>query len=83
MTYKRIFKLKFEKGYSTGDLVRQFPKEAGKVREIALLQIPNGVLKEMVLEESLLKKIIQLKKKFLGRQSGKLKSIFPEKLPFA
>lgn len=67
MTYEKLFKLKFEKGYSTNELIEKFPGAADKVREIALLQIPTSVLKRTVAEESLLERLLNLKRKFLGR----------------
>lgn len=67
MTYQKIFELKFKEGYSTSELMRRFPEEANKVREIALLQIPTHLLKKIVSEQDLLEKIISLKRKFLGR----------------
>ena len=69
MTYERLFHLKFKEGYTTNDLVEKFPKEADKVREIALLQIPTSVLKKTLSEPYLLEKILILKRRFLG--SGK------------
>lgn len=65
MTYQKIFELKFKKGYSTSELIQQFPDEADKVREIALLQVPTPLLKKTLPEESLLKRVLSLKKKFL------------------
>ncbi len=67
MTYERIFELKFKKGFSTSELMQRFPEEADKVREIALLHVPIPLLREMVAEADLLKRIIYLKRKFLGQ----------------
>jgi hypothetical protein len=67
MTYERIFDLKFKQGYSTTELIQRFPKEADKVREIALLQIPTPLLKKTVPEIALLEKILSLKRKFFSR----------------
>ena len=69
MTYERIFKLKFEEGYSTNELIEKFPEEANKVREIALLQIPVSILKRTLAEEGLLERILNLKRKFFGRST--------------
>lgn len=66
MTYKRIFELKFKKGLSTNELIERFPGEADKVREIALLHLPTPILKKTLSEEVLLKKILDLKRKFFG-----------------
>jgi len=67
MTYEELFELKFKKGYSTHELIERFPREADKVREIALLQIPTPVLKKTLGEVSLLEKILNLKRKFSAR----------------
>lgn len=65
MSYQKLFELKFKKGYSTNALIKRFPREATKIREIALLQLPNTLLKETIAETGLLEKILLLKKKFL------------------
>ena len=67
VTYRAIFNLKFKKGVSTSELIQRFPKEAAKVREIALLQIPTPLLKKVVPEEHLLEKVLLLKRKFSDR----------------
>jgi len=67
VTYQKIFRLKFKEGRSTSELMKRFPQEAHKVREIALLQLPTHLLKKMLPEEGLLEKILSLKRKFLGR----------------
>ena len=67
MTYQKLFELKFKKGYSTNELIEKFPEEAGKVREIALLQIPTPLLRRTLAEDGLLERILDLKQKFLGR----------------
>ena len=65
MTYKKIFRLKFREGYTTHDLIEKFPKEAAKVREIALLQLPTEVLRKTLSEPILLERILLLKRRFL------------------
>ena len=69
MTYEKLFDLKFKKGYTTNDLIEKFPKEAEKVREIALLQIPTPLLKKTLCEPDLLERILTLKRRFFGRVS--------------
>ena len=69
MSYQKIFDLKFKKGYSTQTLIKRFPKEASKIREIALLQIPIPLLKETLSEAGLLEKVLSLKKKFFDQTS--------------
>lgn len=67
MTYEKIFELKFKEGYSTRELMERFPREVEKVKEIALLHVPTAVLKKVVSEATLLGKILNLKKRFLGK----------------
>lgn len=67
MTYEKLFRLKFKKGYTTSDLIEKFPSQAAKVREIALLQIPTSVLRKTLSEPDILEKILNLKRRFLGR----------------
>lgn len=69
MTYKTLFDLKFKKGLSTYDLLRKFPSELQQVTEVAMLDIPESILKEIVNEEVAFKKLMKLKKqlmRFLG-----------------
>jgi len=71
MTYRQIFNLKYKKGYSTGELMRRFPDEIERVSEVALLDIPEDTLREIVREEEKLKRLLSLRKR-LGqhRQNG-------------
>jgi len=66
VTYREIFDLKFRRGYSTSELIERYPKEADKVREIALLQIPTSLLKKVVPQTEVLQRILSLKKRFFG-----------------
>lgn len=63
--YQTLVDLKFKKGISTYELVRKFPEEIGRVSEVALLDVPNGVLKEILKGEKLYDRLIRLKRKFL------------------
>jgi hypothetical protein len=69
MTYEKIFDLKFRKGYSTTELMQRFPAEAEKVREIALLEIPNALLRKTVPQGALRERILLLKRRFLRELS--------------
>ena len=81
VTYEEIFHLKFKKGCSTQALMKRFPKEAEKVREIALLQLPASILKMTISETALLDKLLSLKREFLGETEGaeKRSSYFPSR----
>ncbi|MCB9799789.1 MAG: hypothetical protein H6757_03420 [Candidatus Omnitrophica bacterium] len=64
MTYEEIFELKYLKGISTQELLRQYPDEASRVNEVALLDIPENVLRDMIQESDVLFRLIALKRKF-------------------
>lgn len=81
MTYEKIFKLKFKKGCSTQELMQRFPKQVEKVREIALFEVPDTLLKKLVSQDDF-SKIVSLKQKFLKSSHpvlGKINFSFPEK----
>ena len=67
MTYQKIFDLKFKKGLSTYELVRLYPNEVERVSEVALLDIPEEILREVVTEEKDLYRLIQLKRRLFGK----------------
>jgi len=67
MTYQELINLKFKKGISTYELVRRFPKEIKRVSEVALLDIPEQTLKEVVPGKKTLNRIMDLKKRFLKK----------------
>lgn len=73
MTYKTLFDLKFRKGFSTYDLLKKFPGELQQVSEVAMLDIPEAILREIVDEEEELRKLIRLKKqltRYLGNSTS-------------
>ncbi len=63
MTYQEIFDLKYKEGLSTFDIVKQYPNEINRVNKIAMLDIPEVVLRKVVQEEKELKELLHLKKK--------------------
>ncbi len=65
VNYQTLINLKFREGISTYELVRKFPEEISRVSEIALLDIPEGVLREILKEEKLYARVMRLKRKFL------------------
>lgn len=86
MTYEKLFELKFRRGYSTNELMQRFPGEAEKVREIALLQLPTGLLRKIVSESEVLEKLLSLKRRFFGpslETPHALRTVSPERLPSA
>ena len=61
MTHQDIFYLKFCKGVSTYELMQRFPEHVDRVSEVALMDIPEMILKEVIQEEAKLNHIIRLK----------------------
>jgi hypothetical protein len=64
MTYNKLFQLKFREGISTYELVRRFPKDIQRVSEMAMLEVPDETLQEVVKEEKMLSRLKRLKKRF-------------------
>ena len=64
MTYENLFELKYKEGVSTYELVKRFPKEITRVSEIALLDVPENTLRELIKEEKELNRLLRLKKRF-------------------
>ncbi|OGW78120.1 MAG: hypothetical protein A2Z83_01150 [Omnitrophica bacterium GWA2_52_8] len=64
MTYKRLFYLKYKKGVPTYELVRRFPAAINRVTDVALLEVPEGTLREIIQEEKDWHRLMQLKQKF-------------------
>ena len=71
MTYKRIYDLKFKKHVPTFKLRKRFPGEMRKIARVALLQLPNVVLRELVRREKELRKLIQLREYLLKKNGAK------------
>jgi hypothetical protein len=64
LTYQELFQLKFKKGVSTHELVRRFPQDIQRVSEVALLEIPEDTLKQLVGEKEAFNRLMELKKKY-------------------
>ncbi len=62
MTYREIFDLKFHKKMSTLELERTHPAEIGKIREVALLDLPHRTLKKLLRNDRRLEELLTLKK---------------------
>jgi hypothetical protein len=65
MTYQKLFHLKYRKRVSTYELVRRFPKEVRRIIDVALLEVPETTLKEVLPEKKAFERLMELKKKFL------------------
>jgi len=66
MTYQTLFNLKYKKGLSTYELIQRFPGQVIRVSEVALLDIPEGTLREIIREEKIINRLIRLKRKFFS-----------------
>ena len=66
MTYAELFYLKFKRGLSTYELVRRFPNEIERVSEVALLDLPETTLREIIREEKYFLRLMRLKRRFFG-----------------
>ena len=64
LTYQELFYLKFKQGISTHELARRFPEDIQRVSEVALLEIPEATLKQLVGEEDAFNRLMHLKKKY-------------------
>ena len=69
MTYQKIFDLKFREEISTLELGKRFPKERKKISRIALLELPNSLLRKLVKHEREFKKLLMLKQWLLEKRN--------------
>ncbi len=72
MTYREIFELKYNQGVSTYELVKRFPGEVQRISEVALLEIPEDTLREVILEAKVLDRLIGLKKRYGLKKGARL-----------
>lgn len=79
--YEELIDLKYRQGVSTVKLLRRFPKHQKRVSEIALLGVPEKTLKKVVREKKLLKRLLQIKKRF-GVKASRLKTSRQTKKPW-
>ncbi len=64
--YEKLFDLKYRQGIPTYELAHRFPEHITRVHEVALLDIPDNTLREVVQEKKLLERLVSLKKKLWG-----------------
>lgn len=69
MTYRKLAYLKFEKGWTTQELMQKFPTEIERVSEVALVDLPVHVLEDVVTEKAVLERVKALKKMH-GKSAG-------------
>lgn len=68
MTYQRIFDLKFKSDIPTYQLGKRYPKERRKISEIALLELPLPILRELIKQERQFQKLVLLKRWLFGKE---------------
>ena len=54
--YEKLYDMKFRQGVPTCELVHRFPKHRFRIHEVALLEVPQRTLKEVVREKALYKR---------------------------
>lgn len=64
MTYHELFYLKYKKKISTYELVKRYPREADRVSEVALMDVPEGILRNIIREEEIFNRLMRLKKRY-------------------
>ncbi|HOW87300.1 MAG TPA: hypothetical protein PKV84_01415 [Candidatus Omnitrophota bacterium] len=62
--YEKLFDLKYKQGVPTYELTHRFPEHAHRIHEVALLDIPENTLKELIREKKTLDRLVSLKKQF-------------------
>ena len=72
MTYERLFQLKFKEEVPTYKLGRQFPKERKKISHIALLELPEAILRKVLKSEEEFKKLMLLKEWLIKKAEKKV-----------
>ena len=64
MTYREIFDMKYTQGISTSDLVKRFPGDIKRISEVALLEVSDEMLRQVISEAKIVERLIRLKKRY-------------------
>ena len=64
--YEKLFDLNYRQGIPTYELAHRFPEHIDRVSEVALLDIPENTLREVVQEKKLFERLMNLKKQLWG-----------------
>ncbi len=64
MTYREIFELKYTQGISTSELVKRFPADVKRISEVALLEVSDEMLRQVISEAKIVERLISLKKRY-------------------
>jgi len=62
--YEELIDLKYRKNIPTLKLMQRYPKQKNRVREVALLGMPEKTLRKVIQEKKLLNKLLEIKKRF-------------------
>lgn len=63
ITYRKLYRLKTERGLSTIDLVRRFPREREKITNLALLDLPQALLEQTLTEKQMMRRVADLRRR--------------------
>ena len=64
MTYREIFNMKYSQGISTSELVKRFPGDIKRISEVALLEVSDEMLRQVISEANMAERLISLKKRY-------------------
>ena len=64
MTYREIFNMKYNQGISTSELVKRFPGDIKRISEVALLEVSDEMLRQVISEANIVERLISLKKRY-------------------
>lgn len=71
MTYRKIFDMKYNQGISTSELVKRFPEDVKRISEVALLEVSDEMLRQVISETNVAERLISLKKRYgIWAESG-------------
>lgn len=64
MTYRALFEMKYNQGVSTSELVKRFPADVKRISEVALLEVSDEMLRQVIAEAQIVERLIRLKKRY-------------------
>lgn len=64
MTEHELFDLKYNQGLSTQELLKRFPDDTCRIHEIALLEIEEEMLREVIPEPAFFERLMEMKKRY-------------------
>lgn len=64
MTYREIFDMKYNQGMSTSELVKRFPGDVKRISEVALLDVSEDLLRQVIVENRVVERLLHFKKRY-------------------